>query len=68
MKKRTIRELAGEVWAELDHELFQDAFEVQDTEKGLSLLNQTIDVMMGVLARYENYQIVNDKDLPVKRL
>ncbi len=58
MKTRTIREFGGEIWAELDR------------VKGISVhdMHQTIDIIMGVLARYENTTIVNDEDLPVAPL
>ncbi len=58
MKTRTVRELGGEIWAELRR---VEGIKWQD-------LNEAIDIVMAVLARYENTMIVNDKDLPVEPL
>jgi hypothetical protein len=68
MKERTIRELGGEVWAELESRLLRDPVAYKGFHEDVQLLHKTIDIMMGVLARYENHQIINDKDLPVSKL
>jgi len=56
--ERTVRELAGEIWAEMRQ------------VEGLDwqVRNRITDVIMGVLARYDGATIVNDRDLPVKPL
>jgi hypothetical protein len=58
---RSVRELGGEIWAELDPRL--DALGVPwEAESGV------VDLVMAVLARYDGYRIVNDADLPVEPL
>jgi hypothetical protein len=63
MKERTVRELGGEIWAEITTRMRekQGAF----TNLDVPTLNATIDLIMGVLARYNGVVIVNDPDLPV---
>jgi len=58
MATKTIRELGGEIWSELQH------FEGLDWKLG----NRITDVVMGVLARHDGSLMVNDKDLPVTPL
>lgn len=63
--KRTIRELGGEIWAEVRSRIGQN----KDGEVAeVQAVSQFVDIAMGVLARYENHQIVNDQDFPVARL
>lgn len=67
MLHTTVRELAGEIWAEIEMEsrdplINGPAFQTVD----LQALNRIIDIVMGVLARHDNALIVNDKDLPVE--
>jgi hypothetical protein len=57
---RTVRELGGEIWAEL--------FSFPDAELHWQIKNRIVDVVMGVLARHEGAVIKNDPDLPVSRL
>ena len=65
MKTRTVRELGGEIWAEISSRLL----EKDETFQGLDrVLNPTIDLIMGVLARYEGIVISNDTDIPVTPL
>lgn len=68
MKERTIRELGGEVWAELETRIRRDPEAWKGFHDDVNLLSKTIEVMMGVLARYENHRILNDEDLPVQKL
>lgn len=68
MKVRTVRELGGEVWAELQTRLLKTPEAWKGFHEDTNLLHKTIDIMMGVLARYENHEIINDEDLPVKKL
>jgi hypothetical protein len=56
--QRSVRELAGEIWAETHH---IDGLDWK-------LRNVVTDVIMGVLARYDGATIVNDKDRPVEPL
>ena len=58
--ERTVRELGGEVWAEL--------FAVEAANEHWELVDQFVDVLMGVLARHTKSVIVNDLDLPVAPL
>lgn len=55
---RTVRELGGEIWAELSRRIPDDELDWQKK-------NQIIDLIMGVLARHSNCSIQNDPDLPV---
>lgn len=66
MKERTVRELGGEIWAEIRMRMG----EKQETFSRLDVptLNATIDLIIGVLARYNGVVIVNDADLPVTPL
>jgi hypothetical protein len=63
MSDVTIRELGGEIWAEL--------FALRRVHKGkfnelnVEISNSLIDLVMGVLARHEGEYIRNDADLPV---
>lgn len=64
MKQKTIRELGGEIWAEIDMEkrlLSQSALNCIPFEAE----NTLIELIMGVLARYAGSELVNDEDFPV---
>lgn len=74
MNQRTVRELGGELWAELS---YQTQVETQDRiSDGISSLKDfnfhavhaVVDLVMAVLARHVGETIVNDEDLPVKPL
>lgn len=58
---RTVRELGGEIWAELYSTIGEDRLNLQTR-------NQVIDLIMGVLARHVGATIENDSDLPVTPL
>lgn len=60
-ERMTIREFAGELWAEL-------AKRVDEKEATFEVRNQIVDIVMGVLARHSGSIIENDRDLPVDRL
>ena len=67
MNERTIRELGGEIWAELQERQLKGAnpaFAKLEPES----VNAFIDLTMGVLARHANAMIRNDPDLPVEPL
>ena len=57
---RTVRELGGEIWAEL--RCFSEA------ELHWQIRNRVVDVVMGVLARHVGTEIRNDLDFPVSPL
>ncbi len=72
MEQRTIRELGGEIWAELEGAI-QDAQRRGEptlfgADTDWEARSRIIDLVMAVLARHEGKVIVNDKDLPVKPL
>lgn len=56
--KRTVRELGGEIWAEL-----QMSFE--ESQLDCQTRNNVVDLVMGVLARYDGAIIENDVGLAV---
>ena len=63
---RTIRELGGEIWAEIQ-------ICVRDPQHPLAQMDwrhlaPITDIVMGVLARHNGTAIVNDEDLPVAPL
>ena len=60
LQTRTVRELGGEIWAELTY-AFRDDIHWQT-------LDSAVDVIMGVLARHDGVTVMNDEDLPVTPL
>lgn len=69
MTERTVRELAGEIWAEMTSEITDDSMPSSALKSmEINTLHRVVDVIMGVLARHDNTVIVNDKDLPVTPL
>lgn len=58
---RTVRELGGEIWAELSRGISNDELGWQEKSK-------VVDLVMGVLARHVGCVIENDPDLPVSPL
>jgi hypothetical protein len=68
MQERTVRELAGEIWSEMLQKQLFDIAPFSKFKDNADLLEQSVDLIMGVLARYEGFQIVNDEDLPVEPL
>jgi hypothetical protein len=53
----SVRELGGEVWAELSS--------FSDSELDWQIKNRIVDLVMGVVARHAGAAIMNDTDLPV---
>jgi hypothetical protein len=53
----TVRELGGEIWAELSS--------LPDGETNWQTKNAIVDLVMGVIARHIGAAIKNDRDLPV---
>jgi hypothetical protein len=66
MRKKNIREICGEIWAEAQYRILNQIPPYQDAD--VHLLNDHLDLIMSVLARYSNYEIVNDDGLPVEPL
>jgi hypothetical protein len=56
---RTIRELGGEIWAEL---------KMRGGEEQRKFASEVSDMIMAVLARYDRHVIMNDEDFPVEPL
>jgi hypothetical protein len=56
----TVRELGGEIWAELSS--------LSDGELPWQTKNRVVDLVMGVIARHVGTAIRNDADLPVEPL
>jgi hypothetical protein len=56
----TVRELGGEIWAEL--------WSFPDAELHWETKNRVVDLVMGVIARHVGATIRNDADLPVDPL
>jgi hypothetical protein len=58
--QRTVRELAGEYWSEVRS--------VEGAAENWELVGRTVDLLLGVLARYDGFVITNDDDIPVTPL
>ena len=58
MRTKTVRELGGEIWAELSSRIPEETIT-------WSIKNDLIDLIMGVLARHDGITIENDPDDPV---
>jgi hypothetical protein len=58
---RTVRELGGEIWAELEKAEVAQQVDWQ-------VRNAIVDLIMGVLARHAGKRLENDADLPVTPL
>lgn len=66
-KQITIRELGGEIWAEIA-QLQNDPDGSLIGKTDFRVAQELSDLVMGVLARHEGNVIVNDRDFPVKPL
>jgi hypothetical protein len=60
MQERTVRELAGEIWAEITQHYLRTNRQIDVGD-----LQIVTDIVLRVLARHVNCVIKNDKDLPV---
>jgi hypothetical protein len=58
---RTVRELGGEIWSELEK---ADVAQQVDWQ----VRNAIVDLVMGVLARHAGKRLENDADFPVTPL
>lgn len=67
MKEKTVRELSGEIWAEMNHDIRMKEAAGDPLYAGMKMeaFHRLIDIAMGVLARYDNAIIRNDHDIPV---
>jgi hypothetical protein len=67
---RTVRELSGELFAELSESVTRGEApsEVIEADRHGVLVAWVTDIVLGTLARYEGFLIVNDNDLPVTPL
>jgi hypothetical protein len=61
MPSRSVRELGGEIWAEL-------STRIDDRRADWKTKNEVVDVVMGVLARHAGKVLVNDEGMPVAPL
>jgi len=67
IKKKTVRELGGEVWAEItQRQNGTDDSLISDID--FRVTQELSDLVMGVLARHAGSTIINDEDLPVTPL
>jgi hypothetical protein len=59
--QRTVRELGGEIWAELTMRFSEEKVDWQ-------VKSEIVEMVMGVLARYDGFKIKIDEDFPVQPL
>jgi hypothetical protein len=57
-RQRTIRELGGEIWAELGP--------IPEIDLRWDVRDTIVDIVMGVLARHAGAVLENDQDIPVE--
>ena len=62
--ERTIREFTGEIWSEITIRQLDNSFSYLK-ELDAKTVNELLDVIGGVLARYSGYIVANDMDFPV---
>ncbi len=67
-KMRTVRELGGEIWAELDYEWRNNQSTCPPSNWNTDAAILIVDIVMAVLARHTDTLIVMDEDLPVTPL
>jgi hypothetical protein len=68
VNKKTVRELGGEVWAEITQRQNGVVSESLIGDVDFRVTQELSDLVMGVLARHAGSTIVNDEDLPVTPL
>lgn len=68
MKALTVREIAGEIWAEINMRQLRGLPPFDSQLEQWQLIGIYTDLTMGVLARHTNATIVNDLDMPVAPL
>ena len=62
-KQKTVRELGGEIWAELDAERRKEGSAFSQLDHSTN--DQLADFVMSILARHINTTIINDAGLEV---
>jgi len=68
INKKTVRELGGEVWAEITHRQNRISDDNLIGDIDFRVVQELSDILMGVLARHVGCTIINDEDLPVTPL
>lgn len=70
VQNRTVRELSGEIAAEITHMILDGVkpFTAFEDDEKTKLFDACIDLISGVLARYDGFLIVNDEGFPVEPL
>lgn len=66
-QQRTVRELGGEIWAEIT-ELQNSTENSPFDDVHWETVDKLCNLIMGVLARHTGKEIINDGDLPVTPL
>jgi hypothetical protein len=68
MEQKTVRELCGEIWAEIT--MIQNSEDTNNpiVNTDFNATNEIIELAMGVLARHIGTVIINDEDFPVEPL
>lgn len=66
--KKTVRELGGEIWAEIAQRQNDQVDDSLISEIDYRATQELSDLVMGVLARHTGCEIINDEDLPVEPL
>lgn len=66
--KKTVRELGGEIWAEITYRQNDKENDSLVREIDFRATQELNDLVMGILARHIGCEISNDRDLPVKPL
>lgn len=66
MKQRTVRELSGEIWAEIEHDMLEKKSAGATLYDGFSndAFIAVLELITGVLARHVGSVITNDSDIP----
>jgi hypothetical protein len=67
MEHKTVREIVGELWAEVGTRQQSDPQSVLATVS-VEQAESLYEVVLGVLARHAGKQLLNDEDLPVPPL
>lgn len=66
--KKTVRELGGEIWAEITHRQNDQENDSLIGKIDFRATQELNDLVMGILARHVGCEITNDEDLPVEPL
>lgn len=63
--EKTVRELGGEIWAEITQRQLADK---KENLVDFTYSQELMELIMGVLARSVGCTIINDEDFPVTKL